>query len=328
MFCFDNHLVIACFVILAAVNTASVFYPRLWAKNTLVRGGWVSDRYIVCNLVCWLGVCSGLMNGYGAMILGLFVGCCAVFYGSKTFRRGFLHHNTVKNRGISFLTAVAFFCIVTIFFGVLHHQLPGFFNVCALSYYKVSEHFVPYTMWFNFDRTLLAMVLCMYGVLRTQHAESFHRNPATVVWILASFAATITGVALCALRIGYIEWDIKWPSIQVLWSINNIFFVCLVEEIWFRGFLQGQIKQGFTRVLSPNVMGCRPHILAAAVIFGIDHAIKGGPVYGALAVLVGLFYGIVYDQTGRIQYAWADHFLFNLLHLILFTYPASTGILS
>jgi hypothetical protein len=64
------------------------------------------------------------------------------------------------------------------------------------------------------------------------------------------------------------------------------------------------------------------------VIFGIDHAIKGGPVYGALAILVGLFYGIVYDQTGRIQYAWAAHYLFNLLHLILFTYPASTGVLS
>ncbi len=327
MFGFDNYLVVACFVILAAVNTASVFYPRLWAKKTLLRSGWVSDRYIVSNLVCALGWGSGLMNGYGAMILGLFVCCCAVFYGVKDLLPGF-HHNTVKNRGISFLRAVAFFCIVTIFYGVLHHKLPGFFNVCALSCYKVSEHSVPYTMWFNFDRTLLAMVLCMYGVLRTQHAESFHRNPATGFWILAGFAATVTGVALCALSIGYIEWDIKWPSIQVLWSLNNIFFVCFVEEVWFRGFLQGQIKQGFTRVLSPNIMGYRPHILAAAVIFGIDHAIKGGPVYGALAILVGLFYGIVYDQTGRIQYAWAAHYLFNLLHLILFTYPASTGVLS
>lgn len=240
----------------------------------------------------------------------------------------FTSHNTTQNKRMSIVTALAFFCIVIIFFGVLHHKLTGFFNVCALSCYKVSEHSLPYTMWFNFDRTLLAMVLCMYGVLRTQRSESFHRNPATVVWILSGFAATVIGVALCTLSIGYIEWDIKWPSIKVLWSLNNIFFVCFVEEVWFRRFLQGQIKQGFTRVLSPNIMGYRPHILAAAVIFGIDHAIKGGPVYGALAILVGLFYGIVYDQTGRIQYAWAAYALFTLLHLILFTYPASTGILS
>jgi membrane protease YdiL (CAAX protease family) len=329
---FKSILVPISFGIIAVINTASVFYPRLLIKNALPGNSWVSDRFIVpigvWALGCALGLYSGLMNGYGAMIFGLFAWCCVLFHAAGAFEQGVLYHKTVKNRDVPIVSAMAFFGIVIIFFGVLHHKWPGFFNVCVLSQYTVSEHSVPYTMWFNFDRTVLAMMLCMYGVHCPKPSESFHRKKGTVFWISAGFAATVTVVVLCGLGIGYIEWDIKWPSILGLWSLNNIFFVCFIEEVWFRGFLQGRIKQGFTRLLSPNIMGYRPHILAASVIFGMDHAIKGGPVYGALAMLVGLFYGAVYDGTGRIQYAWAVHFLFNLLHIILFTYPASTGILS
>ncbi len=331
---FSAYLLIICFSLLAVMNTASVFYPRLWTsfyprlRNGLPRNGWVSDHFIVPTVMGALGWYSGLINGYGAMIFGLFAWCCALFHGSETVGGSFLNHNRMKNRAITILPAMALFCIVTIFFGVLHHKFPGFFNVCALSCYKVSEHSVPHNMWFNFDRTFLALVLCMYAHRNTKHSESFYRKQGTVLWILTGFGATVTGVAVYALGIGYIEWDIKWPSILGLWSLNQIFFASFVEEVWFRGFLQGQIKQGFTRVFSPNIMGYRPHILAASVIFGIDHAIKGGRVYGALAFLAGLFYGAVYDRTKSIQYAWAVHFLLNLLHLILFTYPASTGILS
>ncbi len=331
MVCFETHslgnyVLITCFSLVAVMNTASVFYPRL--IKALPKNGWISDHVIVPTVMGALGWYSGLINGYGAMIFGLFAWCCALFHGSETVGGGFLHHDRMKNRGISILPAMALLGIVAIFFGVLHHKLPGFFNVCALSYYKVSQHSVPYTMWFNFDRTFLALVLCMYGAHRPKPSESFHKKPGMVLWILTGFGATVTGVALYALGIGYIEWDIKWPSILGLWSLNQIFFASFVEEIWFRGFLQGHIKQGFTRLFSPNIMGYRPHVLAASVIFGIDHAIKGGPVYGALAFLAGLFYGAVYDETGRIQYAWAVHFLFNLFHLILFTYPASTSMLS
>jgi membrane protease YdiL (CAAX protease family) len=320
---FDNHLVIACFSLLAVMNTVLVFYPKI--RNALP--GYGSGRFMVPAVMGALGWYAGLMNGGGAMILGLFSWCCAVFHGSESFGGDFLNHNTAKNRGIFILRTLAFLCMVAIFFGILHHKWPGFFNVCALSSYKVSERSVPYTMWFNFDRTLLAMILCMYVDHRPKPPEC-SRKLVTVLGILAGFVVTVTGVALCALVMGYIEWDIKWPSILGLWSLNNIFFICFAEEVWFRGFLQNQIKQGFTRLFNPNTMLYRPYILAASVIFGIDHFIKGGPVYGALAVLAGLFYGVVYDATGRIQYAWVVHFLFNLFHMIVFTYPASTGILS
>jgi membrane protease YdiL (CAAX protease family) len=333
----NNAVVIAAFSVLAGMSSASVFFPRLWIDWPR---HWRHSRVVIPTVMGALGWYLGLINGFGALIFGVFTCSCALYpIYSQTGRNDFdcsdwflghgVHHKNVKSRGATIVRAVAFLCIVIVFFAVLHHKFPGFFNICALSHDKVSEKSLPYSMWFNFDRTFLAMILCIYGAhYNSNRGESFHRNPATVLWILAGFGATVTGVAFCALRTGYIEWDIKWPEIIGLWSLNNIFFVCLIEEIWFRMFLQGQIKQGFTRVLSPNIMGYRPHILAASVIFGIDHAIKGGPIYGILALLAGLFYGIVYDQTGRIQYAWAVHFLFNVLHITLFTYPASTAILS
>jgi membrane protease YdiL (CAAX protease family) len=287
-----------------------------------------------------LGWYLGLINGFGAVIFGVFTCSCALYSicsqtgrNNSDYSNWFLghvvHHKNVKSRGVTIVRVMAFFCIVIIFFAVLHHKFPGFFNICALSHYKVSEKSLPYSMWFNFDRTFLATILCIYGThYNGNRDELFLGRSGAVLWIAAGFGAVATSVAFCALRTGYIEWDVKWPGIIGLWSLNNLFFCCLIEEIWFRMFLQNQIKQAAARMFDRNTIRYRPHILITSVIFGIDHAIKGGLIYGVLALLAGFFYGSVYDGTGRIQYAWAVHFLFNVLHIILFTYPASTAILS
>ncbi|HCM46338.1 MAG TPA: hypothetical protein DIS98_02100 [Colwellia sp.] len=50
-------------------------------------------------------------------------------------------------------------------------------------------------------------------------------------------------------------------------------------------------------------------------------AFLGGFSYMLLATLAGFLYGLVYLSTGKIWYAILTYFLFNMVHLVLFTYP-------
>lgn len=97
--------------------------------------------------------------------------------------------------------------------------------------------------------------------------------------------------------------------------MSNLFFCCVAEEGFSRGFLQHSLSQ---------INSCYPSIIAIAVasfFFGLAHY-QGGIYYILLATIAGIFYGWVYHVTKRIEASIITHFLLNLTHLLLFTYPA------
>lgn len=61
-------------------------------------------------------------------------------------------------------------------------------------------------------------------------------------------------------------------------------------------------------------------LLVGAVAFGSAH-IAGGTTHVLLATLAGIGYGAAYHLTGRVEAGILVHFLLNLSHLVLFTYP-------
>ena len=50
--------------------------------------------------------------------------------------------------------------------------------------------------------------------------------------------------------------------------------------------------------------------------------LAGGWRYAALAAIAGLGYGWAMRRTGRLEAAVLTHFGLNLVHLLLFSYPA------
>jgi membrane protease YdiL (CAAX protease family) len=94
-------------------------------------------------------------------------------------------------------------------------------------------------------------------------------------------------ISVLSLALGYIQWDVKWPGITGIWGLNNLFFVCFPEEVFFRGFLQTQIKAQIPTKWHYYFS----HIALSSVFFGIDHAVKGGIAYGFLTLIAGGFYG-------------------------------------
>jgi membrane protease YdiL (CAAX protease family) len=47
----------------------------------------------------------------------------------------------------------------------------------------------------------------------------------------------------------------------------------------------------------------------------------GGTIYVALSFIAGLFYGYAMMLTKRIEASIIVHFIVNLVHILMFTYP-------
>ena len=114
---------------------------------------------------------------------------------------------------------------------------------------------------------------------------------------------------------GYTHWDPKLPFFAFVWLPTNLLFVCMPEEVFYRGFIltRTQHYQNHDNIALP--------VLLSAILFGVSH-ISGGILYVLFATLAGCIYGLAYIRTNRIETSILTHFSFNTLHFFLFTYPA------
>ena len=126
-------------------------------------------------------------------------------------------------------------------------------------------------------------------------------------------AATLT----LAVTFGLISWQPDWTPWFWVFAAGNLLNTCVAEELLFRGLLQRQLQKRLVPLLAMAV---------AAVLFGIAH-LAGGWAYVGVATLAGAVYGLTYYFTGRVVWAVLAHWLLNLSHLVLFTYPVAAGYL-
>ena len=117
--------------------------------------------------------------------------------------------------------------------------------------------------------------------------------------------------------VGYVKLDFKGPDWSWLWVLTNLLFVCVAEEALFRGFIQEQLSQIFRSQKNGSIWALR----IAAILFGLAH-FKGGWILVGLAIVAGVFYGLAYKETRRVEAPILTHFAFNLIHFVAFTYPA------
>lgn len=198
--------------------------------------------------------------------------------------------------------------------GLLLHAVPGFANPRVLDGVTLSVDSAPYSKFLNFDKGVLGLVLLgLYAPQRTAQ-----RAPAgTVVaawWRFAAIAAVVMALTVLA---GYARWDPKLPAWWPLWLVSMIFFTALPEEAVFRHLMQGSLHDW----LGESSRARWTATLAAAALFGLAHA-GGGWIYVGLATVAGIGYGLVYALTRSVAAAVVAHTALNLLHLLLFSYPA------
>jgi uncharacterized protein len=231
-----------------------------------------------------------------------------VFYGiAYTYFKNYYISNVLKflHLLLLLLTAACF----------AFHIIPGFHNDLVLDKILVSSDSMPFSMYLNFDKTMVGIILFL--------SSNLYDNEKSLN--LKSFALTLLLAASCSLLImilgvlfGYIKFDFKIPNIIFIWCLNNLFFVCFTEEILFRGIIQNQLKR-----LCLDKYIAYIHLILASLIFGLAH-FKGGELYVLLAFITSIFYGFAYEITGRILCAILVHFYLNFIHIIFFTYPMAT----
>ncbi|MTW09532.1 CPBP family intramembrane metalloprotease [Pseudoduganella eburnea] len=194
-------------------------------------------------------------------------------------------------------------------FGLALHAVPGFDNPLLLKDVRLSPDSAPYTMYANFDKGVAGLVLLVFFCRRASTWRDFAsawRSQAPLS------AALVCGVLGAGWAIGLVHPDFKLSPFLPMFAVVNLLFVCVAEEAFFRGVIQGQLAR-FGETMAATVSG---------LLFGAAH-LGGGWQFAALASLAGLGYALLYSRTRRIEIPIATHFLLNLAHFIVFTYPRS-----
>jgi membrane protease YdiL (CAAX protease family) len=193
--------------------------------------------------------------------------------------------------------------------------LPGFPRVNYAADVVLSPGAAPYTLGFGFPKVVGGIFIL--GILRTQRVASFGELARVLARVAPIYLVMVTVVMAFTLAAGYVHWDPKWTPLFFAWAAANLFFTCMAEEAFFRGFVQHELaKVGSDRKRAAIIA-----ITVSSVLFGLAH-FAGGWKYALAAILAGVGYGLAYHRTQRIEASMAVHFGLNAAHFLLFTYPA------
>lgn len=244
---------------------------------------------------------QGIVSIIGIIVLVFFFALCQTYFSKSTLNK--------------YLKTLLYAVIIILLACVITHSIPGFSNALVIDRLYVSTLSTPFSMYLNFDKTIIALILYVTSGLFLLEEPL---NKKSIQQTLFSLLLCIGVILTPGLLSGYIKFDPKVPDILWLWMFNNLVFVSISEEVIFRGFVQNSLKSFLSKKAVSNYL----HVIIASIVFGLMH-FKGGVVYILLASVAGGFYGYTYDKTNRIVCAAIVHFGLNLVHLMIFTYPAS-----
>lgn len=257
----------------------------------------------------WLGIgalvaalASGIVQPVGLAGIALWLGAAAGWVRAQ---------RKEVAPGWRVLTALAGLVLAA---ALMLHRVPGFVNPRVIDAVRFTPEAVPFSLYLNFDKTLIGLFLLGWVMPRIVSAGEWR---AVLAATLPRAALTVGVVLLASLALGYVRWAPKFPAEVWLWAGVNLLFVCTAEEALFRGFIQGNLRRAWSGWRG----GKWAALGVAAILFGLAHA-AGGWAYVALATLAGAGYGWVYEKTQRVEAGVLAHFALNAVHFIFFTYPA------
>ncbi|WP_250311072.1 CPBP family intramembrane glutamic endopeptidase [Rickettsia endosymbiont of Oedothorax gibbosus] len=192
------------------------------------------------------------------------------------------------------------------------HLIPGFDNLLVLDKIQFTPDALPFTLYLNLDKTIVGLIIIG---LTLDLASTCSELKILLLQVSYRLPIILLVIIVLSIAFEYIKFAPKIPQNLWIWVINNLFFTCVAEEGLFRGFFQeslSQLKYKYSKDIT---------ILIPALFFGVMHY-PGGLKYVILATVAGALYGWIYKVTKRIEASILVHFMLNLTHILLFTYPA------
>ncbi len=224
----------------------------------------------------------------------------------------FLMKHDIQRWGRLFLFA----CVSVLSLGLAFHLFPGFNNWRIVSNMHISPSAHPYNLWLNFDKPFIGLFALAWSIPLLRSRFDIKRVARITI------PMTIFGVAvmmLLSLNIGIVKWDPKIPTILFIWLIDNLIFVAIPEEAFFRGFFQKEVA----RWLGSGLWASVGAVFATSLFFTLLH-VKWVPSipFLCLVFIAGVIYGTIYEVTKSIESSIFCHFALNAVHFLLYTYPA------
>lgn len=154
-----------------------------------------------------------------------------------------------------------------------------------------------------------------WGLLRISRPSRFHvaLAVAVAVLLLALQYAALFGLQQVGITAGQNQAVVPGGdpvTYYVAMIVVSLLVVGPVEELLFRGVVQGGIRQAFDAV---------PAILIASVVFGLIHlpAVEGSMAaqwaYVGIAVGLGCVLGLLYERTDNVLIPGFAHGLYNAM---------------
>lgn len=288
-------------VTLGAFAALAAAMLALWAPRFTTSPGAFTWWVIPFGAALVLALGGELVDTWGLAVLFAFVTACRLI--------GATPDSALRGFAIAVVLAG---CA-----GFMTHALPGFSNPRVLDGVRASADSLPYTKYVNFDKGVMGLLLL--GLVAPVRAVRRSRAPASA--LLWRFAVAAAVVMAATVAVGYAHWDPKAPAWWPLWLWTMVFLTALPEEALFRHVIQG----GLEAWLGGTDRARWIALASAGLVFGLAH-VAGGPTYVLLATLAGLGYGWIYAVSGSVTASILAHTALNLLHLLLFSYPAlATG---
>ncbi|MCO7226487.1 CPBP family intramembrane glutamic endopeptidase [Pleionea sp. CnH1-48] len=202
--------------------------------------------------------------------------------------------------------------VMFVMFGA--HLLPGFerWDIVESQYLKPDSGVFSFS--FSLDKTIAAILLI--GTYLNTQVQSWKR--------VLTVVSSVTLILLCTLfplmyGLGFIRWQpeflVPWLSLTLLFMWKQLLVTCVAEEAFFRGFMQPWLSS-----LGPEKWGKVIGLLATSGLFALAHA-GGGSKLILASFIAGMGYGIAYWWSQRWEAAVLVHWLVNVLHFMLFSYP-------
>jgi hypothetical protein len=270
-----------------------------------VLGLWIHRVVWVGALALAIGVAyvTGAVTGLAGLWIAILAALAMGYRVARDARR------TPAMRAVQLLAGIAFFLFALALSLLL---LPGFPRTTLIADAVLSPGAVPYGIGLGFPK--VAAGILVLGIIHDDRVRSWRELGRVLTLASPVFAVTTGAVMMFALATGFVAFDPKWTPVFLVWIVTNLFFTCLSEEAFFRGFVLAELARLGGRAWLVSA------VIVSAILFGLVH-FAGGLMYVIAGVIAGLGYGLAYARTRRVEAAMAVHFGLNAVHFLLFTYP-------
>lgn len=208
-FMFDSKITLFSYIALM-LSIVSLWYK----KNKIISGG-------LLVLAVLTALLSHRVVWQGLLFIVIFGGTSYLAFNSK--------HKLIRIIGSSFM----FIGSILLWF----HWIPGFYNWQVAKGIQTSPEAMPFNLFINFDKPLIGLfILGFSGIPLLSNWKSWRHMLLIALPVGLIGSLLIAGIACL---VGYIKFDPKMNTFFILWGLNNLLFVCVAEEVFFRGWNPG-----------------------------------------------------------------------------------------